>query len=151
MSAPPWPPMPAPFVFNGTIERVVDGDTLVVLADRGMRDYSRWTVRLAGIGARELDEPGGVEAAQMLATMARIGSPCVLATVKPDKYASRVLATVWVPGLDKPKPLDVGASLVYRGYAVPWDGRGAQPKPPWPLVGVDFLRVYAAYRPVGEP
>lgn len=144
------PPFPAPYVYNGVLERVIDGDSVVVLADRGMRDYSRWTVRLAGIAARELGEPGGVEAAQMLGTMARTGAPCVLATVKPDKYASRVLATVWVPGFERHKPLDVAASMVYRGYAVPWDGRGAQPKPPWPIAGVDIVRAYGAYRPVGE-
>jgi endonuclease YncB( thermonuclease family) len=37
---------------------------------------------------------------------------------------------LWLPGM----AVDVSTAMIQTGWAVAWDGRGAQPKPPWPRV-----------------
>jgi endonuclease YncB( thermonuclease family) len=124
------PPIPAPFYFNAWILDWVDGDTLIAKVDRGMRDYSTWNVRCLGYAALELSEPGGVEAREELRRRWPVGSPVVLATVKPDKYGGRNLARVTVR--HGGAPTDLAALLVQEGWALPWNGKGQQPKPAWP-------------------
>lgn len=48
---------PVPYSYYLTPERVIDGDTLVVLLDLGVKVYNRQTVRLWGINAPELHGP----------------------------------------------------------------------------------------------
>ena len=43
------------------IDRWIDGDTVVVVADVGLDRYPVVPVRLDGVGAPELHEPGGPE------------------------------------------------------------------------------------------
>lgn len=50
-----------------------------------------------------------------------------IVSVKPDKYGGRYLAHVDLAGVG-----DIAELLVAEGWAVPWDGRGPQPEPPWP-------------------
>ncbi len=124
------PPVPAPFYFNAWIMEWHDADTLIAKVDRGMRDYSTWNVRTLGYAARELTDPGGVEALTEVARRWPVGSPVVLATAKPDKYGGRILARVTV--LDGRTPRDLAELLIEEDWAARWDGKGKQPKPPWP-------------------
>jgi endonuclease YncB( thermonuclease family) len=48
--------------------------------------------------------------------------------LKWDKWSDRIDARLWLPGMAG----DVSTVMIQTGWAVPWDGRGAQPKPPWP-------------------
>lgn len=108
---------------------VYDGDTLTVNIDCGQDVWiMRRTVRLVGIAARELKHPGGIEARDTLRAMLPEGTPVVIRSTGWDKYAGRIDAYVSTPDGG-----DVGAELVRRGYAVPWNGRGVQPFPAWPL------------------
>jgi endonuclease YncB( thermonuclease family) len=124
------PPVPAPFYFNAWVLEWHDADTLIAKVDRGMRDYSTWNVRCLGYAARELSDPGGPEAWEELSRRWPPGSPVVLATVKPDKYGGRNLARVTV--LHNRQPRDLAEVLCAEGWASPWNGKGKQPKPPWP-------------------
>jgi endonuclease YncB( thermonuclease family) len=124
------PPVPAPFVFNATVISWHDADTGRFYVDRGDRDYSVWTIRLVGCAARELSAPGGLEARDDLMRRLPPGVAVVLATVKPDKYGGRLLATVTY--LRDGQPADLATDLIADGWAAPWDGSGKQPQPPWP-------------------
>lgn len=125
------PPVPAPFIFNAWVDEWQDGDTVACRVDRGDRDYSAWPVRLLGCAARELSDPGGPEARAECVRRWPAGTPLVLLTVKPDKYGSRKLARVIADGPGG-VPVDVAAALIADGWASHWNGRGTQPKPPWP-------------------
>jgi endonuclease YncB( thermonuclease family) len=125
---------PNPWRYNAILLEVHDGDTLITKIDWGMRRYDEpIPVRLAGCAARELNEAGGPEARDFVATLVPKGTPLLLETVKPDKYQPRWIAhvTAYPPG--KPS-VRLTAYLIEQGWAVPWDGRGPQPKPAWPRV-----------------
>lgn len=120
---------------------VTDGDTVKAFLDRGGDDWWLVKVRLHGIACRESHDDGGPEArAYTTGLVASITPPTLpdmflprwqggCEALKWDKYAGRVQGRVWIPG----SPVDVSTVLVSVGYAVPWDGNGTQPKPPWPI------------------
>lgn len=106
----------------GVVSRVKDGDTFVVEV----------TVRLADVNARELSEPGGMEAADHLARTI-LQRRVVLHDVAPDFYARRVDARVEVlPSRAAPGIRDLGASLVAEGWLATYPGHGPKVNPPWP-------------------
>jgi hypothetical protein len=137
-----------PFQLNAYVERWVrvgaelraadpvhDGDTIYVTVDwgKGRCDLNQ-PIRLLGCAARELDDPGGTQARDNLALLLPAGSWVGLATVRDDKFAPR-----WdcqVAYLADGHLMDLATVLCLDYWAVPWNGRGAQPKPPWPRPGV---------------
>lgn len=123
-------PIPAPFLYNATVIDWHDGDTGTFEIDRGVYEYARWSVRLVGCNARELAEPGGVEARDFVRSLLPPGTRVVLATVKPDKYGGRLDAAVTF--LLNGTPTDLVSLLIAEQWAAPWDGRGSAPVPPWP-------------------
>jgi len=123
----PFPALPR---INAVVVEWHDGDTVYVTADRWMRDYSRWSIRILGMAALELDDPGGPETRDECARRWPAGTALVLETMKPDKYGERRDAHVWV--LEKGSPALVSALLIADRWALPWNGRGRQPKPAWP-------------------
>lgn len=132
----PLGPVPAPFRYNATVLDVQDVDTINCRVDWGFRRYDEPVpVRLAGSAGRELGDPGGPEALATVAALLPAGTPVVLSTAKPDKYQPRWLAAVTY--LRDGQPRDLVTDLIADGWLVPWNGRGAQPKPPWPRVTRD--------------
>lgn len=123
--------VPVPFFYNATVVDVHDGDTFSVRVDYGRRNYEEPVpIRLLGGAARELREPGGKEARDNLAALLPPGTAVVLATVDDDKYGPRWDARVFYErgGVVR----DLVAGLIADHWLAPWDGRGAQPKPPFP-------------------
>jgi len=112
-----------------TVLDVHDGDTVKVDIDHGMGIWSRGVlVRLVGVAARELRDPGGPEARDHLAGLLPVGAQVHVDSHGWDKYAGRILGVIFLP---------VGGTaqeeMVASGYAAVWkDGRGKQPQPPWP-------------------
>lgn len=133
--------VPTPFLYNARVVEVHDGDTVIVDWDWGFR---RWDhdipIRVRGIACNELDEPGGPDTRDYVAGLVVPGQPLVLATAKPDKYAPRVLADVYYQAPDAATiarspdswAVNLAVHLVVTGWAIPWNGRGLQPKLPWP-------------------
>lgn len=121
---------------------VHDGDTAKVFLDRGGNDWWLINARLFGMAARELDDPGGPEARDALAAVLAPVTPTTIRdmltakwqgeceALKWDKWSDRIDARLWLPGM----AVDVSTAMIQTGWAVAWDGRGAQPKPPWPRV-----------------
>jgi len=94
-----------------TVERVTDGDTLVVTSENG----TRLRLRLLGIDAPEiahgawLGQPYGLEARQQLAQLV-INRPVRVEMFGPDVYR-RILAVVWVADTN------VNVEMVRGGFA----------------------------------
>lgn len=117
-------------VYPGIVLEVHDGDTLTVALDVGFNFTATWPVRLLGMNARELSEPGGREARDHLAGLCPVGSAVTVRSVVWDKYGGRIDGIVYPDA-------DAGASVAGRmcsdGYAAPWNGVGPRPVPPWPM------------------
>lgn len=112
-----------------TVLDVYDGDTIRVDIDLGQDVWvRRRTVRLAGVAARELRDPGGGEARDHLAALLPPGTPVLIESTGWDKYAGRIVGLVHLARVGL-----VQDQLIAAGYAVTWDGRGRQPAPPWPI------------------
>lgn len=109
-----------------------DGDTIYVDIDLGQQMWvRRRSVRLVGVACNELKDPGGPEASAAVNTKVPVGTPLGLISRGWDKYAGRIDALVY---LDVPQSLTLQSWLVLEGWAVPWSGKGAQPKVPFPPV-----------------
>jgi hypothetical protein len=131
MTTPDVPAVPSPFRFNATVVEVHDVDTVICRVDWGHRRFDEPVpVRLLGCAGLELGDPGGPESRDHVAALLPLGAPVVLHTAKPDKYAPRWLASIAY--LRGGRPRDLVADLIAGEWAVPWNGRGKQPKPRWP-------------------
>ncbi len=126
-----------PYTYYGTVAKIYDGDTLTLDVDLGFDiQHKGQSVRLVGCNAIELNQPGGKEAQQHLATMLPIGTVLMLQSVKFDKYAGRIDADLWL--LDHAGNALPGGNvvqlLVAQGWAASWNGKGVKPVPAWPRV-----------------
>lgn len=128
--------------FPMVVVSVHDGDTCRAFLDQGGDGWWLTNVRLHGVAARELDDPGGPEARDYLTgLLARCTPPTVPDMLSPtwqaecesiswDKFGGRIQGRIWLPG----QTVDVATLLITSGFGVAWDGRGKQPKPDWPIV-----------------
>lgn len=111
------------YVYRARAVRVVDGDTVWLDVDLGFYMTARICFRLLGINAPEMKgETLGVakRAKDELAAMLE-DEVLEIETSKADKYG-RFLARVFVVEHGGAR-IDVGAALLERGLAVPYDGR----------------------------
>jgi endonuclease YncB( thermonuclease family) len=123
------------YVYNATVTRVHDGDTLQVDVDLGFRvGYTIWA-RVAGISARELSMPGGPEAAVYLGALLAPGTPVVVASTKLGHDPADVMSfDRYVMSLRLADGRDLATHLIGEGWAVAWDGKTRPvPYPTWPI------------------
>lgn len=79
--------------FRASVLRIIDGDTVVVLADTGFHGRHEVHVRIADLNAPELNEPGGQEARVRLVTALgwlTVGWPLRVATRRKETVMSEV-------------------------------------------------------------
>lgn len=132
-------PTPSPadlYTYAATVDRVVDGDTAVLLLDLGFDILLRHSCRLYGINAPEHGTPAGDAAKAYLIALLPPGTAVIVKTQKDvnEKYG-RILGTVVIPekkAVKKTKTaavpaVNVNDALVAAGHAKPWDGTGARP------------------------
>lgn len=115
------------YVYNATVTRVVDGDTLDLDVDLGFSVHYRTSVRLLGCNARELSQDGGKEARDNLRALLPVGTAVTVATVKADKYGGR-----WDAQVTLADGQDLVTLLISTQWAAAWDSIGTRPVPPWP-------------------
>lgn len=108
------------FHYAATVERVVDGDTLDVDLDLGMRVHLKTRLRVAHVDTPETSTDAGKEARAYVSALLPAGAPVTVSTAKPDKYG-RALATVILPD-----GKDLASLLLDGGFAQPYEG-GAKP------------------------
>lgn len=108
------------YEYNATLDRVVDGDTLILTVDLGFYLKTTAPFRLARIDAPELSTEAGKQLKQLLQQYE--GQPVQITTSKnpKDKYG-RYLAEVGIFFNDK-TPTNLNDYLVYNGYAVKYGG-----------------------------
>ncbi len=112
------------YTYMATLDRVIDGDTVVLNIDLGFRMTAKLPVRLNGLNCPEHGTPDGTAATDFITKWFE-GKPTVLvATMKdPEKYG-RWLGTVTAPGGSA-----LNADLLASGHAAAWDGKGTRPLP----------------------
>jgi endonuclease YncB( thermonuclease family) len=88
-----------------------------------------FSCRILGYASRELKEPGGEEARYHLATLLGTGKDLIVESVRWDKYGGRFDGHVF----RHYRTECIAHMMIDAGYGVPWNGKGIQPKPPWPL------------------
>lgn len=109
------------YEYAAKILSVHDGDTCTALVDLGFRISQEMPLRLNGINAPELSQPGGKEARDHLRAMIDGKSVVILtAKDKKEKYG-RYLATIFVGG-DRSK--SVNDKMIDAYHAKPYDGTG---------------------------
>lgn len=97
---------------NGYVIRVIDGDTLIILADGN----SQVKVRLSEIDAPEQGQAFGQKSKQTLITICA-GKEAILRATKKDKYG-RTLARVFCDDIDANSTMiGLGMAWVYNQYA----------------------------------
>ena len=117
------------YVYDATVEDVYDADTVRLNVDLGFdHTQRRVSLRLHGCNARELSEPGGMEARNFLRNLLPAGTAVLIRSVKDDKYGGRYNAL-----LSLPDGRDVVSLLLKAGYVAEWDGTGPRPVPAWPI------------------
>jgi endonuclease YncB( thermonuclease family) len=116
------------YQYRAQVERVIDGDTIVLAVDLGFGTWLRaQSFRLLGINAREKNDPGGAEARAHLIALLPPGTALTITSVKADKYGGRYDAHVILPN-----GTNLSDVLVQTEWAAAWSGAGARPLPPWP-------------------
>ncbi len=104
------------FTYSAEVEKVVDGDTLRVVADLGFGIKTRQYLRLRGINCPEMDTPEGKKAADFVKARIRVASEILLTSSKSDKY-DRYLANIFY--LDpQGKEVYLNNALLENGLAV---------------------------------
>lgn len=87
-------------------------------------------VRVRGIQAPELHDPGGPDVAAYLRDeLLPVGDHVVVGDVGPYPRAGHITASITTAA-----GVDVAARLLSLGYAVPYNGTGIKPMVPWPPV-----------------
>jgi endonuclease YncB( thermonuclease family) len=124
---------------NSTLERVIDGDSLVVKVSRVVESdfgfhikervekYAVQRFRLDGYAAAPNTTASGMGAAMRLAELLVTNAPFHLTSVGPYKYGDEWMARILLSD-----GRDLAVVLIAEQWGVYWNGRGTQPRPPWP-------------------
>ncbi|WJZ48667.1 endonuclease [Staphylococcus phage SAC] len=81
------------YLFKAHVDKVVDGDTIHVTIDHGMRTYSEQRIRLLGVDTPEKKQNNYQEAKEFTTTMLE-GKDVLIQTYKDDSFG-RYLAKVF--------------------------------------------------------
>lgn len=114
--------------------RVIDGDTIEVEIDLGMRVTITQTVRVAGINAPEVTTTAGRTAKAavnvwmgqaLIPDGANAKWPLTITTSKPDGQGDKYGR--WLASISRADGRDLATDLIAAGHALPWDGHGPKP------------------------
>lgn len=116
----------AHFHMQSKKETVVDLGFGMITRVRGETD--EFQCRSEGYASLELKNPGGKEARDFyLSLIDHDLEELMVESLKWDKYAPRFDGRVYRNGIW------LGQIMIEAGYALPWNGKGTQPKPVWPI------------------
>jgi endonuclease YncB( thermonuclease family) len=92
-----------PYTFAAHVDRVVDGDTLLVTADCGFHVASVQRLRLRGIDTPELTSVAGQRARAYVEQALGTADPVVLTTQRTDRYGRYLADVCYLPGSGDPR------------------------------------------------
>ncbi|MBW2736032.1 MAG: thermonuclease family protein [Deltaproteobacteria bacterium] len=115
-------PQAATYVYKATVERVVDGDTLLLVVDLGFHVLKRQRVRLARLDTPALQQEGGREAQSFVRDVLASVDFVVVKTNKIDLYGRYVGHIFYAPGVEDAQQVFakgryLNAELVKGGFA----------------------------------
>ncbi len=108
--------------YDAEVVRIIDGDTIVVVANIWPRMSTYVHVRLRGIdtpeyrGAAICEKQLSKQATAYVTTLVSVGDWVTLKDVTLGKYAGRVVGNLVVRGKD------LSTYMIKKGYAVPYNG-----------------------------
>ncbi len=111
------------FHYAGTVVRVIDGDTVDIHFDFGMKLHQTHRVRIASINAPEVnkglpeDRKRGMAARDFLAAMLPVGQAVYIRTHKDARTFDRYVADV-LYAYEEGDAIDVATMMVQAGHAV---------------------------------
>ncbi len=85
------------FTYKALVERVVDGDTLLVEIDLGFTNVTRQYLRLRALDTPEIDTVRGRKAKDFVVSLLKAAPFIFLTSTRSDKWV-RYLADVFIPG-----------------------------------------------------
>jgi endonuclease YncB( thermonuclease family) len=85
------------YTFAAIVDRIVDGDTLIVVMDAGFGNVVHWRLRLRGIDCPELDKPEGEAAKRFVEGLLPKAARLVIKSTKTDVHG-RFVADVFFLG-----------------------------------------------------
>lgn len=106
--------------YRAVVERVVDGDTVHVLASLGLDEYAYRMIRIKGANAPELfsgppeERERGKAAREFLVQLTPVGTRCKLVTERDIVSLGRYVAAI-----ELEDGTDVAAALIEAGHATP--------------------------------
>ena len=112
-------------IFLGRVDRVIDGDTLLVTADCGFDIAATKHLRLRGIDTPKLGSAAGHRARDFVQDMLAPVNSIILATHRTDRYRRYLADIRYLPGADDPHPvlhegIFLNLQLLDEGWARPY-------------------------------
>lgn len=116
------------FTYKAKVIRIVDGDTIEVMADLGFSVWIKLSVRLYGINTpesrtKDLEEKKRGLAAKERLTQLISGKDIILVSKKVDKYG-RALGELFLTAQDSKS---INKTLIEEGHAKEYFGVGPKP------------------------
>lgn len=108
------------YTFPCVVDRVVDGDTIVVVIDVGFRIFIKQPIRLYGINAPENSTPAGKEATAYVTSLLPAGTSVACHTHSPQANAGYEKYGRWLAEVTLPDGTDLADLMVATGHAVPY-------------------------------
>lgn len=120
---------------DSVVTRIVDGDTFYATVTRSFdfgfhvttTESSTQRFRLNGCNAAPDNTPSGAGAWVALGALMPPDIFCTIASLGPYKYGDE-----WMADVTLPDGRDVTVEMIAEQWAAAWNGKGAQPLPPWP-------------------
>jgi len=114
------------YTYKALVERVVDGDTMVLDIDLGFSSWARQKVRLRGIDAPELPTPEGKKSKEFVESQLKAVEFVVVKTYKSDKYDRYLSDIFFMAGESEPQTvLEQGVflnqELLEKNLAKAWE------------------------------
>lgn len=112
------------YEYRCTVVKVVDGDTVDLVVDLGLRVQTATRVRLIGLNCAEHGTPEGDAATAWMRERLPVGTVLTVRTKKDrtEKYG-RWLGTLILDGATD----SLNHQLIDAGHAKTWDGEGLRP------------------------
>lgn len=105
-------------VYPCVVDRVVDGDTVVVMIDVGFRIYIKQAIRVFGINAPENSTAAGKEATAFVTALLPSGTLLTVRTHAPKVNAGYEKFGRWLGEVTLPDGRSLAELMITTGHAV---------------------------------
>jgi len=84
------------YIYAGRVDRVVDGDTLVVTIDLGFRVSTKQHIRVRGVNTAEMNTPEGIRTRSSVSTLFLHRPKVLVQTYRDQQTFARWVADVYL-------------------------------------------------------